>query len=183
MNKKNFVRIFSTLPTNAMFLTLHHYSNEATEIANYSIVFHISYENALRKSIQTLKEMDLSSDLDIQARTELISSFESSLNKLQFTPIEEISDAYTRFFDSDGNYIKGVKLHTDSNILHLYGLVVHKKVLMPGIYNKVDGRRPLTIAKDKLRAKTQVGKFRQFRITPNQVDSISVQNLSLLPPE
>jgi hypothetical protein len=53
---------------------------------------------------------------------------------------------------------------------------------MPGLYTK-GNRRPLTVAKDKLRHLTPVGKFRQFKITPSQLDSISVENLSLLPPE
>ena len=127
--------------------------------------------------------MDLTSDLEKEARIQLIASFESSLIKMANTSIDEVVDAYTRFFDAEGNYIKGVKLHTETNTLHLYGLVAQKRVLMPGNYDKSDNRRPLTVAKDRLRYKTQVGKFRQFKITPSQVDSISVQNLSLLPPE
>ena len=43
--------------------------------------------------------------------------------------------------------------------------------------------KPLTIAKKKLSYLTPAGKFRQFRITADQVDSIAVQGLSLLPPE
>jgi hypothetical protein len=84
--------------------------------------------------------------------------------------------------DEDNTPIKGVKLHVATNTLHLYGLVAHKRVLMPGLYTK-GNRRPLTVAKDKLRHLTPVGKFRQFKITPSQLDSISVENLSLLPPE
>ena len=52
---------------------------------------------------------------------------------------------------------------------------------MPGMYAKTN-KKPLTVAKDKLRYLTPVGKFRQFKILPSQVDSISVENLSLLPP-
>ena len=82
----------------------------------------------------------------------------------------------------DGNYVKGVKLHTATNTLHLYGFVAQKKMLMPGIH-KPRNRKPLTIAKDKLRNKCNVSKFRQFKITPEQVDCISVEGLHLLPPE
>lgn len=182
MNQEQFVAELSKLKAGATFLSLNRYVNAANETANYNIVFHISYENALKRSIDTLKSMDLSSDLDKHAQVELLESFNKSLNKAMTTPIDEIADAYTRFFDTEGNYIKGVKLHRGSNTLHLYGLVVHKKVLIPGFYEK-DNRGPLAVAKDHLRSKCQVGKFRQFKMTPFQVESISVQNLSLLPPE
>jgi len=183
MNKLEFVTELSKLSRGSTFLTLNKYENEHSEVANFSIVFHISYQNSLKKSIQTLKELELTEDLDLIARDELIDSFNASLNKMAQVSIEDIDDAYTRFFDQDNKYIKGVKLHTATNNLHLYGLVVHKKVLIPGDYPKKDTRRPLTKAKDALRAKCQVGRWRQFRILPEQVESIAVQNLSLLPPD
>lgn len=182
MNQEQFVAELSKLKAGATFLSLNRYVNAANETANYNIVFHISYENALKRSIDTLKAMDLTSDLDKHARSELLESFGKSLNKAVTISIDEIADAYTRFFDKDGNYIKGVKLHRNSNTLHLYGLVVNKKVLVPGFYDK-DNRSPLVVAKDHLRSKCSVGKFRQFKMTPNQVESISVQNLKFLPPE
>jgi hypothetical protein len=41
----------------------------------------------------------------------------------------------------------------------------------------------LTIAKDKLKKNLPVSKFRQFKITTDQVESISVENISLIAPE
>jgi hypothetical protein len=96
--------------------------------------------------------------------------------------LEERDPTFSYFKGDDGNYVKGVKLHAATDTLHLYGLVVHKRVLMPGLYASKN-RRPLTVAKDKLRYLTPVGKFRSFKMTPFQVDSISVENVSLLPPE
>ena len=108
----------------------------------------------------------------------------NSLNKsLSSTPSkEEKNDSYLRFMDQNGKEIKGVKLHIDTETLHLYGFIVNKKVIMPGVYPKVNSR-PLTKAKKKLQSKLAVSKFRQFKLTPEQVNSISVENLSLLPPK
>jgi hypothetical protein len=181
MNQLQFVSELAKLRPSSTFLTLLGYRNEHSEVADYSIVFHISYENALKRSITALEGVVPADDLQVRAKRELIDGYNTSLAKMATTPVEEIDDAYTRFFDSDGSYIKGVKVHTATNTLHLYGLVNHKRVLMPGIYPHTN-RRELTIAKDKLRKLCPVGKFRQFRITPDQVDSISVENLSLLPP-
>lgn len=180
MNQQQFVAELANLRPASTFLTLRGYRNEASEIADYSIAFHMSYRSALEKSKAILQGLALSNDLEKQARDELVASFDKSLLNME-TPIDEIEDGYQRFFDEEGNHIKGVKLHVATNTLHLYGLVVHKRVLMPGNYKQTN-RRPLTIAKDKLRYLTPVGKFRQFRLLPSQVDRISVEKLSLLPP-
>lgn len=181
MNQEQFVAELAKLRTSSTFLTLKGYRAESGEIADFNIVFHMSYKNALLRSLAVLESIVPSDALEAQAKKELTESFMTSLDKIETTPIEEIDDAYRRFTDSDGQYIKGVKLHEETNTLHLYGLVVQKKVLMPGVYKKVNSK-PLTIAKDKLRRQLPVSKFRQFKITPDQVDSVSVENLSLLPP-
>jgi hypothetical protein len=182
MDKLEFVAELAKLRPASTFLTLKGYRNDSSEVSDYSIVFHMSYKSALQKSITAVENMTLTTDLEKQARQELLCSWNNSLIRMQETPVEEIEDGYQRFFDENGSYIKGVKLHRDTDTLHIYGLVVHKRVLLPGNYKKVNSR-PLTIAKHKLSYLTVCGKFRQFKITPSQVDRISVENLSLLPPE
>ena len=177
MDTQGFISELSKLRTSSTFLTLKGYRNNFSQVADYSIVFHISYENALKKSIAILEALDLKESLEKFARQELLESFHKSLINVKEVPIEERDDAYTHFPDC-----KGVKVHTATGELHLYGLVVHQRVLMPGIYPK-SNKKALTIAKDKLRSLTPLSKFRQFKILPSQVDRISVDNISLLPPE
>lgn len=182
MDNKMFLAELAKLRPASTFLTLHSYRNEASEVADYSIAFHMSYKSALERSIERLQALSPTKELEKLAREELIASFHKSLLRMEETPLEEIEDAYTHFLGDDGKPIKGVKMHTATQALHLYGLVVFKRILMPGSYKKVN-HKPLTLAKDKLRYLTPVGKFRQFRILPNQVDSIRVQGIELLPPE
>lgn len=182
MDIESFVSELSKLRTASTFLNLHKYCNEAGEIADYNIIFHMSYENALKRSIAILEALVPDSDLQALAKHELLSSYHTSIANIKETPIEEIDDAYTRFFDADGSYIKGVKLHTKTSQLHLYGLVHQKRVITPGTYKKVNSR-PLTIEKNKLTRTVPVGKFRQFRILPGQVEMIKVEGIHLLPPE
>ena len=181
MNKIQFVNELAKLRPASTFLSVLGYRNAFSEVSNYNIIFHMSYESALKRSIKILQDTVTDNDMQAQAKQELLTSFNQSLLKVK-TPIEEIDDAYTRFFDTDGKYIKGVKMHTETGALHLYGLIVNKRILMPGMY-PVDTRKTLTVIKDKLRESTPVGKFRQFKILPTQVDLISVENLKLLPPE
>jgi hypothetical protein len=183
MNNDQIVQALSKLRTSSTFLALKSYRNEANEVADYNIVFHISYKAAIERSMQMLTMMDFKTDLEKQAKAELMASFTKSLTNMDGTAVEDIDDAYTRFIDDDGSYVKGVKLHTATDTLHLYGLVVNKRVIVPGVYpQKKVTQKPLTIAKDKLRHLTSVGKFRQFKILASKLESISVENLSLLPP-
>lgn len=181
MDRDQFVAELAKLRPASMFLAIKGYRNEASEIADYSIAFHMSYRSALQKSITILQQLSLSDDLEKQACAEQLTSFQHALATLKDDELEKMEDGYQRFFDDDGNHIKGIKLLTSNDTLYLYGLVAHKRVLIPGFYKEVNSK-PLTIAKSKLRYLTPVGKFRQFRITPNRVDQICVQNLSLLPP-
>lgn len=177
-----FVAELAKLRPSSTFLTLKGYRNAHSEVADYNIVFHMSYESALKKSLEIMKAYVPTSDHEKVAKGDLIASFETSLAKLEIIEEEEMEVHYLHFVDEKGDFIKGVKLHLDTETLHLYGLVVHKKVTCPGTY-PADKRRQLTIAKDKLRGLCPVSKFRQFKITQENVDSIQVANLSLLPPE
>lgn len=181
MDQKEFIDTLAKLRPSATFLSLIGYRNEHSEVADYSVVFHISYENALKRSLIALSSFVPEDTLQAKAKDELINSYTNSLAKMAETKVEEIDDAYTRFFDENGAYIKGVKVHTATSTLHLYGLVNAKRVVIPGSY-PTRNKRDLTIAKDKIRKMCPVEKFRQFRITPGQVDRIQVENLSLLPP-
>jgi hypothetical protein len=182
MNQQDFINELAKLRTSATFLTLHGYRSEAGEISDFSIVFHISYKNALEKSIQELEKIIPTSVLEAQAKSELIDGYHASLKKNDSDNPDNITDAYERFFDSNGTPIKGVKLHKDSKTLHLYGMVVHKKVRIPGTYKEKNSKE-LTIAKDNLRKLCPVSKFRQFKLTHESVEKITVENISLLPPQ
>jgi hypothetical protein len=181
MDQEKFVTELAKLRTSSTFLTLKGYRNNSAEVADYNIIFHISYKNALEKSIATLEAMSLSNDLDRKAREELMASYQKSLANPD--PIEERESAYDYFVDENDVPIKGIKLHRATNTLHLYGLVHQKRVIMPGLPKKPVKSAELTIAKHRLASVCAVSKFRQFIISPERVESISVENLSLLPPE
>jgi hypothetical protein len=182
MKQDQFVAELSKLRPSSTFMSLLGYRNAFSEVADYSLVFHISYRNALQRSLIALEQVIPDTDYDRIAKQELQTSYQASLDKLEEFPMEELQDHYTHFKDDNGQYIRGVKLHTATHTLHLYGLISQKRVLTPGIYPP-DTRRPLTKAKDKMRQLCPVNRFRQFKVTPDQVDKISVEHLSLLPPD
>lgn len=179
---QDIIETLASLRPNATFLSLKGYTNSANEVSDQQIVFHFSYENALKKSIAILNSTSTDSDLSLQAKTELLASFQASLSKIETTPISEIEDGYTRFSDDNGNHIKGIKYHTATNSLHIFGLVHRKTVKIPGTYKQVKSK-PLTIEKNRLRKLCPVSKFRQFIVNPANVQKITVEGISLLEEE
>lgn len=170
MDSKSFVATLSKLRPSATFLTLKGYTAENGEVADYNIIFHISYRAALERSLIAMDTYIPETDLEATAKQELIESFTKSLNKMDDSSNEPVDDSvYNYFVDDKGAIIKGVKIHKESNTLYLYGFVVNKKVLVSGNYKKTNSRA-LTITKNKLRNLCPVSKFRQFKITPQQVN-------------
>jgi hypothetical protein len=163
-------------------LVLHKYTNAKGEVADFNIIFHMSYENALKRSIAIVEAFKPTGELQLQAQIEVLASYQESLHKVQTIPIDTVDDGYHHYRDDDGKLIQGVKLHEESETLHLYGLIHLKRVIVPIVYPKVNSR-PLTIEKNKLRKLCPVSRFRQFKLQPNQLEKIVVQKLTLLPPE
>lgn len=182
MDNKQFVAELKKIRPSSTFLTLKGYQSKSGEVADYSIVFHINYKNALISSINTLNSFVPNNEIEEQAKQDCLDSFNKSIQNIESIQIENIQDGYSRFFDENNQYIKGIKLHNKTNTLHLYGFVVHKKIIKQGNFKKSNSS-PLTIAKNKLRNMCKVSKFRQFRIIPDQLDSISVEGLHLLSEE
>jgi hypothetical protein len=179
ITNKNFVSELSKLKPNSTFLTLHKYRNANGEVADYSIVFNMSYKSALERSIVILDKYKPKSDIEIVAKSELLHSYKSSVDNYKE---EDTTDTYDNFVNKNGKVIKGIKRHKKTDTLHLYGLIVHKKVHMPGDAKDKVNHLPLTIAKNNLRSLCPVSNFRQFKLLSDQVDLISVQKKDLLPP-
>lgn len=178
MNNDYFVSELSKIRPSSTFLALNEYKNSHGEVADYGIVFHVSYQSILERSVVELGAYIPENEIESQAKDELIKSYESSLERLKSKPQEELEDAYTHFKDDSGNYVKGIKLHKESNTLHIYGVVNTKKIIVPGTYKEVKSKE-ITVAKNKLTKNLPISKWRQFKITPDQVKSIKVEKLEL----
>lgn len=170
----------STIRPSSTFLSLRGYrSAESGELADYQIAFHMSYRSALERSIVAVEAYDPADEIEAQAKGEVLASYRASLAKIDAGD-EPVGDAYDRVIDADGAHVKGVKVHRDSGKLHLFGLLVRKTVREPGTFKAVN-KKPLTVAKDKLRKLGPVSNFRQFVIDPSHVEGIAVEHMLIVP--
>jgi multimeric flavodoxin WrbA len=138
------------------------YTNNHGETSRYTILIGFSYQNAVEKSLATLSEQAekmLSNSIEYMAASELIQSFQKNLNGED--------TGYTKadiYADTD---IQGVKRNTNDNSLKLFGLIVDKKVISEGEPRKAVKSSEKTIAKNKLSRELPVGKFREFKLSPD----------------
>lgn len=142
----------------------------------------MSYENALVRSIAIVEKFKPQGETQERAQVEVLASYKESLHRVRTVPIEEVNDAYYRYHDDDGKLIDCIKLHVETDILHMFGLLNMKRVHVPGTYKKVNSRQ-LTIEKKKIQRLCPLSRFRQFRLHYSQLEKIRVQNISLLPPD
>lgn len=165
------------LRPSSTFLHIRGYKSSTGEIADYTLAFHMSYANALKRSMVEVETYVPESDLETQAKAEVLKSYQTSLDNMDKE--ESVGDAYQRIVVG-GETVKGVKLHKESGKLHLFGLLVSKNVRVAGEHKAVN-KKPLTVAKDKIRKLGPVNKFRQFVIDPEHFEKITVEKEVILP--
>lgn len=179
-------RKLAMLRPHATFLTVHHYNCiNSGKIADWSIVFHISYHNALIRSIEILEDTRIRQssclgkvyDLSTlqKAKADLLESYNLSLQGNNYSPSE---DSYDKVVDFFGNPIPGVKLHRKQDFLHLYGFVVHSRVILPGRV-KHPNHSDLTRAKMDLEHLTPLSRWVQFRLEPERFEKLVVNSITI----
>lgn len=175
MKLKKLVDIFGELRPNATLLSVKEYTNNWNEISNFGIVFHIDYEEALRRSHKKVSTYVATDILHKEAKRLVLSSLTSRLDAFR-VPLEERDHPYVHFKDANGAYIKGIKAHQETGDLYLFGLLVSKKILVPAKYKPTNSSQ-LTLAKDRIENGTPVSKFRQFKLIPKSYKEIKVESL------
>lgn len=164
--------------TGVSFVSIKNYTNKQGEVSNNLINIGIKYENAKKKDITFLNELNIdkaiaehdlksSKELLEEARKELMVSF----IKPEVNRSNGQKDAYTVLFD-------GVKVHNETGVLYIYGYRENKTVLVKGEYKTVNSK-PLTIAKDELRKLLKTGKFTQYALEVGNTLKLNGETLEL----
>jgi hypothetical protein len=181
MNQDQFIKTIASVRPQATFLTLHGYKASSGEVADHQIIFHVSYEALLKRSEDALQEMQFFTEPETKAKETILRSIAKSLAGLK-PQIEEIDGAYERFFDDEGKHIRGIKRHIESGVMHLYGVTVQKRIHVPGEFKEVKSK-PETIVKNRILNLLPMSKWRQYRLTHDQVSHVTVDKREILPPD
>ncbi len=153
------------------FVGIRAYENSKGEVSNQTLLVGINFENVLIHDFKALKEKQnqLILELEKTHKKELIlEAYKKVYDSLE----KRLSDEKTKeelrqkgdstILASDAqkdayrHIAKGVKLHEETNQLHIFGLVVKKTILVPIEYKAVNSRE-LTIVQNKIK------KFCEFK--------------------
>lgn len=165
---------FNKFRSGATFLSVINYTNEWNEVSDFGIVFHVDYMKAVRKAVNIWFGIKPANELENRARIELIDSYSDTLAGKSRSLS---AHSYDRIVDGSGQLIRGVKYHGGGNAVHLWGFVVHKRILVPGLYSE-DMRGELTLEKNRLLKLTPISNFRQYKLVDGKFDKISVEQLT-----
>lgn len=157
------------------FLSIRKYIDNHNGQADYGIVFHVNYLNAVRKALITWIEYVPKNDAEARVRLDLIQSYTETLQGTS----NRSTSAHAYQTVSDGKApVNGVKWHDKSACVHMWGFIVHKATLVPGQYPP-DRRAHETIVRQELMKLTPLWRFRQFALKEGRFDSINVEHLNL----
>jgi len=151
------------------FMSFLYTSKGTGETSRYLINFGINYRNACDSDKTVLEVYEPSSDLEIQAKGEMLKSLTETL-------VEGVSQSYTQkdTFDHLG---KGIRQHRESGEIYVYGFIQNKEqVAPPTIEKKKVNSRPLTLAKKSIEKACDFkrNKFGQFILSDSNIAGIIV---------
>lgn len=169
--------VFNKIRQGSTMLAIRGYRNNYDEVADYSLVFHVNYLNAIKRSKQIIEQYEPTNDLEIMAKLQLLDSYADTLSG-KGNSRDTSSHAYEPIIDGDGEVVNGVRWHSDFSRIYLYGFICFKRVITPGNYPEVN-HQPLTIVKNKLRRLTPSEKFRSFILIDGRFDKIDVEKMQL----
>lgn len=180
MNTKQITNILTEVRKSSTFLSINNYKSSNGEVANYEILFNVSYKNAVLKSITMLQAMNPKSKIDKQAKIEILNSLNDSLAKMP-TEDDVLDTTKYNYIYKDANLVKGLKTNIKTNQLHISGMIHNKTVITDGNVKQVSSSK-LTLAKEKIKDQLPISKYRTFIFTADKADSISVERMTIMAP-
>lgn len=158
------------------FIGLTYTAKKTGEMSRFTLQLGASYENCVRESLRIAREqlLALESDVDIIACNELINSYENTLAQMALGLQNE---AYTKA-ELYETIIPGLKIHLQDNSLEVCGLVVQRKVLIPGVHKPVKSSAN-TLAKNHLKKAHPLDKYRTLALDIGVMDTIRIAGSEL----
>lgn len=140
------------------------YENAKGERAKHTVILGASTTKLYERDLIVLREMlPTLTGIAAEACEKIIASREKSLAE-GIGQREDYTNRDTYVFIKG---VDGVKVHKESGDIHVVGLVQRKRVIVPGVYKKVNSR-PETIARQEIESKLPSAKFRQYKLTSVQ---------------
>ena len=157
------------------FASIVYTAKGSNETSRYTIILGSKYRNLVERSLAEVNDLlPTLEGLERIAAEELKDSFQATIDS---HANNEQNPAYTKA----GLYspiVPGVNVNTNDNTLQLFGLVHSKVVLVPGVHKKVNSGAK-TIAKNKIRQKLPLSRFREFALDDGHIHRMKINGNTL----
>ncbi len=173
----------------AKFININNYHSEKSgEIANHNILTNISVMNAKEKDCNTLQnctDNDLTSISKSASKIIAFDIFKLALSEMKTSAVknlsENIEDRTAQSQAQTNAYIqlsKAIKIHKDTGNIHVFGMAISKRVIVPGEYKPVNSADK-TLAKNAITKQLDLraGKFRTFIL--GNIESVTLNGETL----
>jgi hypothetical protein len=140
------------------FVHLTYRSKETGELSKYLLGLGVNLDRAYRRDELVLRLIRPQNMLEEQAKQELLDSIRDSIRLgIGNNPRYTCQGVY-------GPLFPGCKYHLENKDVFLYGFLIRKEVIEPGVYKDVRSR-PLTLVKNAFRKRMKINRIRQFDIS------------------
>lgn len=147
------------------FISVRNYTNKHGEVSNYLINLGTNYHNAQLTDLAMLQfvtedAFDMSDELKPFAKE----AYDAILSSARKNASEDMEDHTMMSITQREMYdtiLPNIKIHKEKETLYLFGMLIRKTVITPGVYKTVNSR-PLTKAKNVIRKELSTGKYRQL---------------------
>lgn len=147
------------------------YRNMQGELSTYKLNLNTDFMKMYKDDLNTLKNMNTSTELENTAKNELIESVTKSIDtefQHEKNPTKNMTTLH-----------KSIKFHDEKNEMYLHCVCLEKKVIEPGTYKTVNSKE-LTIIKNNLKKQLKQSKLRFFKINLNQIKKITTNNTRIV---
>jgi hypothetical protein len=153
------------------FIAIHNYRNAKGEISNYLLIAAASYGNAVKKDIERLQRVRYTSFKE-DARKQMLESLLRNLKD------ETRSAASQSQIDSYAKLGQNSRVHVDSRLIRVWGLVRNKSILVPSNY-KSGSMGMMDKYKNEIKSELRLStsNFRQFKL--ETVTSVTMNGTTL----
>lgn len=147
------------------------YQNEAGELSTYKLLLNTNFMKLYKEDLETLKNLEVKTEIELQAKAELQKSIEKSI-ETEFQHEKNPTKNMTTIH-------KSIKFHDEKDEMYLHCLSLDKKVHVAGEYKEVKSSEK-TIAKKNIKKNLKQNKIRFFKINLNQIERITANGHRIL---
>ena len=141
------------------------YTNEAKETSVYKLLLNTNFLKMYEEDLQTLENMQVSTEIEKEAKAELIASIEKAI-RTKFQHEKSPTKNMTALQ-------KSIKFHEQKDEMYLHCLSLEKKVIVPGTY-KSENPSEKTIVKNRIKRQLKQSKIRFFTIKLDKIERIAL---------